>query len=59
MAIRKTETGSTYDLFIRLQEKVDRTASSNPDLHLNRATVRPVAVGWRSSESQTNFGLSL
>lgn len=33
------------DLFTPLQEKVDRKASSNPDLHLNRATVRPTGCG--------------
>lgn len=49
MAIRKNETGSTDHPFLLLQEKVDRTACSNPDLHLNRATVRP--VGWWSSAS--------
>lgn len=40
VVILKTETRATDDLFILLQEKVDRTASSNPDLHLNRATVK-------------------
>ncbi|XP_053518816.1 LOW QUALITY PROTEIN: tetratricopeptide repeat protein 5-like [Artibeus jamaicensis] len=39
MAILKAEAGCTGDLFVPLQEKVDRTASSNPNLHLNRATL--------------------
>lgn len=42
MVILQTEVRSTDDLFIPLQEKVDRTASSNPDLHLNRTTARLV-----------------
>lgn len=52
MVILQTEVRSTDDLFIPLQEKVDRTASSNPHLHLNRATVR--LVEWWSSASQIN-----
>lgn len=55
MAILKTATRATDDLFIPLQEKVDRTASSNPDLHLNRATVKKkkiICVGEWSSEGK-------
>ncbi|XP_026633738.1 tetratricopeptide repeat protein 5 [Microtus ochrogaster] len=36
---RKKAAIDVIDLFIPLQEKVDRKASSNPDLHLNRATL--------------------
>lgn len=53
VVILKTETRATDDLFILLQEKVDRTASSNPDLHLNRATVKKntiICVGKWSSQ---------
>ena len=46
LGILSVELGSTGDLFTPLQEKVDRKASSNPDLHLNRATVRPIGGGY-------------
>ena len=39
LGILSVELGSTGDPFTPLQEKVDRKASSNPDLHLNRATL--------------------